>query len=71
MVIGTPAGSDFIWIPTNPSSAQGLRFRNSSGDTTDYDGFPDDAQWHHWVVVADGAGNIDVYRDNTSLEQLT
>lgn len=67
MVIGTTASNDFIWTPDNTNVVQGLRFRNSSGGSTDYGNLPDDAAYHHWVVVADGSGNIRVYRDNVDL----
>ena len=72
MVIGEIGNNQsFIWTPDNPNVARGLRFRNVSGANADYTGFPDDHAYHHWVVVADGSGNIEVYRDNISLGSQT
>lgn len=67
MVLGTNASNNFIWTPDNTNVVQGLRFRNSTGSNADYGGFPDDAQYHHWVLIADGAGNMTVFRDNSNL----
>jgi len=68
MIIGDPRNNaDFIWVPDNPAQVRGLRFRNSAGNSYDYGTFPDDNAFHHWVVVADGAGNITAYRDSVSL----
>jgi len=68
MVIGdTSNTTDFIWVPDNPSQVRGLRFRSSANTNANFDGFPDDNQFHHWVVVADGAGNVSAYRDNVLL----
>ncbi len=65
MVLGDTANTaDFIWATNNPSQVQGLRFRNQSGQDADFGGFPDDGQFHHWVVISDGAGNISAYRNN-------
>ncbi len=72
MVVGKISNTaDFIWTPNNPSQVQGIRFRNSSGASADFGGFPDDNQFHHWVVVADGEGNVTAYRDNVSLGSLS
>ena len=30
----------------------------------DFGSYPDDGQFHHWVVISDGAGTISAYRDN-------
>jgi hypothetical protein len=71
MVVGKVSNSsDFIWTPDNPSQVQGIRFRNSSGGNADFGGIPDDNQFHHWAVVADGKGNVTAYRDNTHLGTL-
>ena len=68
MVVGNVGNrNDFIWTPNNSSVVQGLRFRNSSGGNADFAGISDDHQFHHWVVVADGEGNVTAYRDNTPL----
>lgn len=68
MVAGDTSNSnDFIWVPDNPSQVRGIRFRNSSNNTTDWSVGPDDHEYHHWVLVADGAGNITAYRDNQLL----
>ena len=72
MVIGTPGNTrDFIWIPDNPSQVQGLRFRSSSNTNANYGGFPDDGQWHHWVVIANGSGQVSAYRDNVPLGSIS
>ena len=68
MVIGNPGNkNDFIWLSNNSSQTQGLRFRNSSGGDADYDGYPDDNEFHHWAVIADGTGSVSVYRDDQPL----
>jgi len=66
MIVGDQTASNFIWIP-GAGAITGLRFRNDVNGNADYDGFADDNEFHHWVVVADGAGNVTVYRDNVSL----
>lgn len=72
MVLGEEGTSgNFIWTPDNASVVQGLRFRNAAGTSSDFGGFPDDRAYHHWAVIADGAGNLTVYRDNVSLGSLT
>jgi hypothetical protein len=68
MVVGDSSNNaDFIWVPNNPSVVEGLRFRNSGGDSADFSGITDDNQFHHWAVIADGAGTVTVFRDNISL----
>ncbi len=66
MVIGNADNNaDFIWV--SMGHHEGLRFRNSgSTDAAEYP-FNDDNQWQHWVVIADGAGNVEGYRDNNYL----
>jgi len=65
MVAGNPGNTqDFIWLSNNPSQVEGLRFRSTSNQNANFDGFPDDGQFHHWVVISDGAGTISAYRDN-------
>ncbi len=65
MVIGDPSNTtDFIWLSNNPTQVQGLRFRSSSNKNANFGVFPDDNLFHHWAVVADGAGNVTSYRDN-------
>jgi len=72
MVIGDPSNkTDFIWVPDNPSQVQGLRFRSSANMNANFGGFPDDQEYHHWVVIADGAGNVSAYRDNVSQGYVT
>ena len=67
MVIGNPGNKfDFIWLSNNPNQVEGLRLRSSSNTNANFDGFPDDGQWHHWAVIADGSGNVAAYRDNVS-----
>ena len=31
-----------------------------------FGGFVDDGQFHHWVVISDGSGMIEAYRDNVA-----
>lgn len=72
MIIGEAGSSgNFIWTPDNASVVQGLRFRNSSGTSSDFGGIPDDGQYHHWAVIADGTGDVSVYRDNSLLGTQT
>lgn len=67
-IVGTTANSNnFVWTPDNSSVVQGLRVRNSAGGQADYGSIPDDNDWHHWAVVYDGDGEVEVWRDNTSL----
>lgn len=72
MIVGeVGSSSNFIWTPDNPAVVQGLRFRNASGTSADFGGFPDDGAYHHWAVIAPGDGSVTVYRDNISLGSLT
>jgi len=72
MVLGDTSNStDFIWLSDNSAQVQGLRFRNSDNVTSDFGGFPDDSLFHHWVVIADGAGSVTAYRDNVSQGSLS
>ncbi len=65
MILGNPANrQDFIWLSNNPSQVQGLRFRSTGNQNANFGGFPDDGQFHHWAVIADGAGNVAAYRDD-------
>jgi len=67
MIAGDLSSSDFIWIPRD-GAVDGLRFRNSSGSNGDYnDGVQPAGEFHHWAVVADGSGSIEVFYDNTSI----
>lgn len=68
MVIGDTANTlDFVWLSNNPLQVQGLRFRSSDNVNANYDVGMDHGEWHHWALVADGAGNLTVYLDNVSL----
>ena len=68
MVIGSAAeAGNFIWTPDNSNVVQGLRFRNTAGANADFSGIADDHLYHHWAVVADGTGSLEVYRDAVSL----
>ncbi|MEO0476470.1 MAG: LamG-like jellyroll fold domain-containing protein [Planctomycetota bacterium] len=72
MILGSDGGgSEFIWTPDNSSVVQGLRFRNNGGDSADFGGIPDDNAYHHWVIIADGTGSVEVYRDNASLSSIS
>ncbi len=61
--------NNFIWTPNNPAagSVEGLRLRDNTGASTDYDGIVDDNAYHHWAVVYNGSGSVEVWRDNVSL----
>ncbi|OYV04764.1 MAG: hypothetical protein CFE26_15150, partial [Verrucomicrobiales bacterium VVV1] len=70
MIAGTITDSNnFVWTPNNPAvgSVEGLRLRNSTGTSTDYDGIVDDNSYHHWAVVYNGLGSVEVWRDNVNL----
>ena len=72
MVIGNLSASDFIWLSDGGGGVSGMRFRNSSSASYNNgaagnNAFPDDGEWHHWALAADGAGSLTVYRDNVSL----
>jgi len=65
MVIGDPSNTvDFVRLSNNAAQVQGLRFRSSVNQNANFGGFPDDNQYHHWAVIADGAGNVTLRRDN-------
>ena len=59
--------SDFIWLNDNFA---GLRFRSSNATTHDFT-VPQDTLLHHYALVADGAGNLALYRDGQWLEDST
>lgn len=68
MVVGDVDNTtDFIWLSDNPAQVQGVRFRSSDNTNFNYEVGEDDAEWHHWALVADGTGALTVYRDNVSL----
>jgi hypothetical protein len=71
MILGNLQATDFIWTVDSGQgvavSGGGLRFRNSDNTNYDYAEIDDDHAYHHWVVIADGSGNITSYRDNVSL----
>ena len=70
MIVGDLTAADFIWIPRDGAIA-GLRFRNSASGNADYTTPPAGVEpagvYHHYAVVADGAGNLEVFYDNASL----
>jgi hypothetical protein len=55
---------DLVFTPNIPSGLQGIRLRNSTADSTDFSGIADDNAYHHWAVVYNGLGNVEVWRDN-------
>jgi hypothetical protein len=58
MVMGTSnTTNDFIWLNDNFT---GLRFRSSNNITLDFTA-PKDQQLRHYALVADGAGNLELY----------
>lgn len=67
MVAGDTSNStDFLWASDNSTQVQGMRFRNSSNGNANFGGHRDDGNYHHWVVISDGAGTISAYRDNVA-----
>lgn len=72
MVAGdTGNTTDFFWASDNPSQVQGMRFRSSANTNANFGGFPDDGNFHHWVVISNGAGTISAYRDNVAQPDVT
>ena len=75
MVLGdTSNTTDFIWLSNNPSQVRGVRFRNSNNVTSDYGVYEpdgDDFEYHHYAVIADGAGNVTVYYDGANAGTLS
>ena len=67
MIVGDLTSTDFIWIPRD-GVVDGIRFRSSSGENADYNIDVQPAGvFHHWALIADGVGSIEVYYDNASL----
>jgi hypothetical protein len=67
MVMGTSnTSTDFIWLN---DSFTGLRFRSSNNTTLDFTA-PKDQQLRHYALVADGAGNLDLYLDGRISQSL-
>lgn len=76
MVLGDTSNStDFIWLSDNPTQVKGLRFRNSGNVTSDYKVYDqvngDDNEYHHYVLISDGAENITLYYDNGYADTLS
>lgn len=74
MVAGTIEDSNnFVWTPNNPAanSIEGLRIRRTTLDQADYDNIVDNNAYHHWAVVYNGSGSVEVWRDNVSLGSKT
>ncbi len=75
MIIGDRSNSsDFIWIPRD-GAVDGIRVRTVNNATqADYltppDGVEPAGDFHHFAVVADGSGNVEVYYDNGSLGSM-
>lgn len=70
MIAGDLTSNDFIWVPRD-GAVDGLRFRNNTGQNADYTsphaGVEPGGVYHHWAVIADGLGSIEVFYDNVSL----
>ena len=70
MIVGDLTSSNFIWIPRD-GAVDGLRFRNSSAVNADYDtppaGVEPAGEYHHFAVIADGLGSVELFYDNASL----
>jgi hypothetical protein len=67
MIAGdTSNTTDFLWAADNSAQVQGMRFRNTSNGNANFGGHPDDGNFHHWVVISDGASTISAYRDNVA-----
>ena len=65
MVLGQEGNAtDFFWASDNAAQVQGMRFRSAENTNADFGGHPDDGDFHHWVLISDGAGTISAYRDN-------
>jgi hypothetical protein len=68
MVMGDKSDTDdFIWLNNNYT---GLRFRSSDNTTHDFT-LAQDSTLHHYALIADGAGNLSLYRDGVWLEDKT
>ncbi len=67
MIMGELGTSDdFIWLNDN---FDGLRFRSSTANTLDFT-VAQDLDFHHYALVADGAGNLTLYVDGLFGETL-
>ncbi|MDB4537519.1 hypothetical protein N9230_02780 [Akkermansiaceae bacterium] len=68
MIAGDLTNTNFLWIPRD-GAVDG--FRNNTGENADYISPPAGVEpagvYHHWAIVADGAGAIEVFYDNVSL----
>ncbi|BCX48666.1 hypothetical protein HAHE_25740 [Haloferula helveola] len=74
MVVGDNTTTDsFIWLPDNSNVVQGLRFRPAGVGTSDNNDYATghDTAFHHWAVVANGSGELRVYRDGVDLGPST
>ncbi|MBK1881456.1 hypothetical protein JIN85_03455 [Luteolibacter pohnpeiensis] len=68
MVMGKAGNSgDFIWLN---DKFTGLRFRSSNSTNFDFD-TPIDSELRHYALVADGAGNLNLYLDGQLTQTLT
>lgn len=59
--------TDFIWLNDNFT---GLRFRSTANTTLDFS-VPQDTALHHYALVADGAGDLDLFRDGSFVQSRT
>lgn len=68
MIIGEANGTaDFIWLN---HSFSGFRFRSSNGSTQDFV-TPKDTEYHHYALVANGAGGLSLYVDGALIGSRT
>ncbi len=72
MIVGDPSdAANFIWIPRD-GAVDGIRVRTLNNTTqADYTTPPAGVEpagvFHHFAVIADGSGNVEVFYDNASL----
>lgn len=71
MVAGDPSNStSFLWRTDNATQVQGLRYRSTTNNNSNFDIGPDQSEWEHWAVVSNGDGTIDAYLNNVAQPQL-
>jgi hypothetical protein len=65
MVMGNPATrTDFIWLNDNFT---GLRFRSTANATLDFS-VTQDTEFHHYALIADGAGTLTLFLDGNFVQ---
>lgn len=70
MVMGDTSNRvDYIWL-NEVSAPTGLTFKSTSSKTYNF-AVTHDLDYHHYALVADGAGSLTLYRDGTFLQTVT